>query len=697
MPEFAESFEFETPAKAGRLEPEVIETPFAQMPPTPEPDAPDPDVPDEVDEAARRRAEFERMAAERIAMQDAISREPHPTVVPEPTPERPDPEPQSHAVDPSPIDPEEEDDFGFRAAFQQLAAERDQPAAEAAPPEIPSRSEASAIVPGPSAAEVSLDPGDPGRSDEPGLDAAMGLLIEQQEAMRRRSGGEIEAAGTTEATGATEDRIDTTGDTGEFERTFPEPAAGFPFQGEGDATPADPPPDDDDPTEALRAAFGELARSRGVDDSERAVTEPYTAADALSRADFGSEPVAGMDADSVTTPMATEEAGAVTTPENVGEPAVDLAGGTDAAAVPETFGQPGSAVSETAPEQDAAWSDDEADDAPLDVIDGAAALTPLERYAPTLARVALPLATKIREFVADAGLTGSPEVASLTFEHGFIKIVVSRGLEVLDYKVMETNPRVFREGMVSDPRRAAVALKEAVSGLKVKPTRFLGAVPGYQTNVQDIELPLSGRIDANMVLPREARKVMGVSADTSYLAWHRLPDDIDNSHWLVVSATKRSVASLTATAQAGGVKIRNIELRAFALARAVNLPDVVIAWAAADGCDAVVVRDWEPMVAQSAYWGADPRAEGDVLINRITEVAERATLAYGLQNPESPLSDDTPLVVTGTPVAIESDVPIRVSGILRRPLDRIEPAMHLPEGFPVDDLVVNIGLSLGSA
>ncbi|MCH7953816.1 MAG: hypothetical protein IIC25_07990, partial [Chloroflexi bacterium] len=88
-------------------------------------------------------------------------------------------------------------------------------------------------------------------------------------------------------------------------------------------------------------------------------------------------------------------------------------------------------------------------------------------------------------------------------------------------------------------------------------------------------------------------------------------------------------------------------------------------------------------------------AEGEVLFNRITEVVERAILTHGQQNPEALLSDDTPVVVTGSPIARAPDIPNRVSATLGRPLERIEPAMHLPPGFPIDDLVVNIGLALG--
>ena len=45
----------------------------------------------------------------------------------------------------------------------------------------------------------------------------------------------------------------------------------------------------------------------------------------------------------------------------------------------------------------------------------------------------------------------------------------------------------------------------------------------------------------------------------------------------------------------------------------------------------------------------------------------------------------------------EPAVAKQVAGTLRRPLERIQPAMHLSEGFPIDDLVVNVGLALWSA
>jgi hypothetical protein len=297
----------------------------------------------------------------------------------------------------------------------------------------------------------------------------------------------------------------------------------------------------------------------------------------------------------------------------------------------------------------------------------------------------------------ELGVGVPKETVTVTLEHGYIKLMLSRKQEVLDYRIVDANPRLFREGMVSDPRRMASFLRSALDEMHPNVRRVFGIVPGYQTRMQSLSLPKAKGLDPKMLVPREAQRTMGVSIDTSYLAWHRLPDTMEASQWLVLTATKRAVATLSATLSTAGLKLMAVELRPFALARAINRADAVIAWAATDGCEAMVVRDWLPMSHQAAYWGAEPPVEGDVLVNRITEVTERAVVTYDQQNPNTPLPEDTPLFVTGTPVSRDPGVAQRVAGTLGRQVEEIEPPLLLPEGFPVHDMIVNLGLALWTA
>ena len=294
-------------------------------------------------------------------------------------------------------------------------------------------------------------------------------------------------------------------------------------------------------------------------------------------------------------------------------------------------------------------------------------------------------------------LRGPREVTTISLEHGFVKLMVTHGLQVLDFRIAPTSSRFFREGLVSNSPGMAGILKNTLVEMAGSHRRIIGAVPGYQTALRGLELPNARGLNPRVVIPREAQKLMGVSSERSVISWHPLYNGRDRTTWLVMSATRRSVTSLVDTAQRANVKMSAIELRPFALARAANQPDAVIVWTAADGCDVVVMRDSMPLAHQAAYWGAEPAVEGHILVNRLSEVVEQTTAAHDEQNPEMLLPEDTPLVVSGSPLNADPAIATQLAAILGRPLSDIVPAFELPSDFPVNDLIVNIGLALWGA
>lgn len=307
------------------------------------------------------------------------------------------------------------------------------------------------------------------------------------------------------------------------------------------------------------------------------------------------------------------------------------------------------------------------------------------------------LADAGRDLLATTGLGGPREVTTITLEHGFIKVLVTRGLEVVDHRVVEAPTQVYREGLVSEPMRIATLIQRTLNGMEGKHKRIIGAVPGYQSTLREIELPNAKGLDPAVIIPREARRTMGISPDSSSLDWHKLPSGGEMSKWLVVSATNRSAGSLEAVARAASLQMSAVELRPFALTRAVSLPEAICAWTAEDGCDAFVVQNWVPVAHQAAYWGASSSVDSTDLVNRVTEVVESTINVYNEQNPDLRVTDEIPVVVTGTPSSREPSVARRVASNLRRPQAELDPPLQLPDGFPIHDFVVNIGLALWDA
>ncbi len=330
-------------------------------------------------------------------------------------------------------------------------------------------------------------------------------------------------------------------------------------------------------------------------------------------------------------------------------------------------------------------------------------LGPLKRFTSGIS-AAVEQSSALRA-VADRGkdavgliLGGGPsEVTTVTVEQGLIKLLVAREKEVVDYKILIAPERYFREGIVSDAPKVSTVLKAAMNQTEGEHKRVFAAVPGYQTNLRRLELPNAKGLDPAVLIPQEAKRTLGISTEHSHLTWHRLVGEGEMASWLVIAAANRSISSLSATAQASEVKVAAMELRAFALARAINQPDAVCAWAASDGCDVVIIRDWVPVTNQTAYWGAGSSIESTDLVNRLTQVIDSTITTHDVQNPEMTVSEDMPLYVTGTPIGKDPQVALQIAAQLRYSLAELDPPIATPPGFPLDDLIVNLGLALWDA
>lgn len=287
-------------------------------------------------------------------------------------------------------------------------------------------------------------------------------------------------------------------------------------------------------------------------------------------------------------------------------------------------------------------------------------------------------------------------VATVTIELGFVKVLVARGPEVLGHQISPVTPRFFREGLGNNREGLGSVIRTAITELGGDTKNVIAAVPGFQNNLWVMGLPPADELDPSVVIPREANRRMGINAETSYLAWHRIPDKLDRRRWIVVSATRRSMGTMVDAIQASGSKLGYMELRSFALARAINEPTAMILGAYAEGCDVVIVRDSAPLAYTGVYWGSDS-LDGPTLVNRLAEAASRSVAVHNQNTMEEPFPEDMPVYVFGSPVGREPAIATQLATALGRPAGVPAPPVTHPADTPVQDLMVNIGLALAVA
>ncbi len=292
------------------------------------------------------------------------------------------------------------------------------------------------------------------------------------------------------------------------------------------------------------------------------------------------------------------------------------------------------------------------------------------------------------------GMGGVKEATSVTIESGTMKILSTRMLDVVDYREVPLSTQLYAGGVVVDAGTISRHLAAALADMKGAHRSLYAAVPGYQSAMRRFDLPDVREIDPKEVIPREARRVLGIPVENAALRWQRLPGRSRIGRWLVAASSDASFSSISAVVKGTGHKMRALELRPFALTRAVGHPTVVCVFVSSDGCDVAIVRDWEPHTYQSVYWETGSVSDTGDLVRRLTEVVENTVDLHNLHNPEVSLTPEVPITVAGGETDHHPNLGIMVAASSGRDLVFGKNPLNAPSDFPYQSLIVNVGLAL---
>ena len=292
------------------------------------------------------------------------------------------------------------------------------------------------------------------------------------------------------------------------------------------------------------------------------------------------------------------------------------------------------------------------------------------------------------------GMGSVKEATSVSIESGKMMILSTRILDVVDYRVVPLSPQLYAGGVVVDAGTISRHLAATLADMEGAHRWLYAAVPGYQSAMRRFDLPDVREIDPKEVIPREARRALGVPVDKAALRWQRLPGRSRVARWLVAAASDASYSAISAVVKGTGHKIRALELRPFALTRALGHPRVIGVSVSSDGCDVVVVREWEPHTYQSVYWETGSVSDSADLVRRVTEVVENTIDLHNLHNPEVSLTPDVEVVITGGETEQNVNLGMLVASNIGRNLVEGKNPLNAPSDFPYDSMVVNVGLAL---
>ncbi len=274
-----------------------------------------------------------------------------------------------------------------------------------------------------------------------------------------------------------------------------------------------------------------------------------------------------------------------------------------------------------------------------------------------------------------------------------IKLMETEGASVTRWATSLLEPGTFNDEILSDPPALSAAVKEFMASNGINSRNVTASVSGLYSLSRIVIVPVQsgGAVTQQAVLER-ANEVMPFSEDELYLSWQNISAVEGGQQVLVVGIPRDIIDAEVRALKMGGVNPRALDLKAMALARAVNKEQTLILNIEPTTFDIVIVVNGVAEVMHTTAW-----REGDLSPEEKAEhlavALELAVGFYNSHNPGIPLDPATPLFITGT---VSGDVTLRekFKNRIVYPIEPLAPPLEYPEHFPVSQYAVNIGLAL---
>jgi len=274
-----------------------------------------------------------------------------------------------------------------------------------------------------------------------------------------------------------------------------------------------------------------------------------------------------------------------------------------------------------------------------------------------------------------------------------IRLMETEGERVVKWASRSLEPDMFEEEVISDPQALSTAVRQLMTSSGIRGRKVIAGVSGLYSisRILIVPNPPRGSITQQTVL-EAAREVMPLSEDELYFSWQTVAATEGGQQVLVVGVPRDVIDGEVRALKAAGLNPRILDLKAIALARAVNREQAIILNIEPTSFDVVIVVGGVAEVMRTVAW-----QQGDLTVEdkaeHLVSALELTVGSYNSHHPGFPLDPATPLFITGQmsgDIALMEKLQDRV-GYLIEPL---APPLKYPAYLPVSQYAVNIGLAL---
>jgi type IV pilus assembly protein PilM len=253
-------------------------------------------------------------------------------------------------------------------------------------------------------------------------------------------------------------------------------------------------------------------------------------------------------------------------------------------------------------------------------------------------------------------------------------------------------PGLVAQGVIREETQVADKIKELLRPENVSAGKVIAGMSGMNSLYRLITLPEMPDAILAEAVRREAKRVLPVSLDEVYLSYQPVPSGKGERRLFLATYPRNMADALLRTMRKAGLDPYLMDLAPLALARIPDESRAIIINSRAEHADIIVIEERLPQLIRVLSLPSEAKSLSERL-SAISEELTRTVMFYNSSHLEKPLSSSVPLFVVGELAEAPDSWPSLV-GRFGFPVSLLPLPIEYPEGFPANDLMVNIGLAL---
>jgi type IV pilus assembly protein PilM len=273
-----------------------------------------------------------------------------------------------------------------------------------------------------------------------------------------------------------------------------------------------------------------------------------------------------------------------------------------------------------------------------------------------------------------------------------IRLLSVKGTQVEKWGSAPLAPGLVKDGLILQPKAVGETINALFKSTKVPKQRVITTLTGLSFTYRILSLPRTKPALLEEAIQRSARREIPLPLEELYLSWQAINGKHDELDYFVLGVPRSPIDAVVQTLKEAGVEPYIVELKPLALARAANRGDALIVDLEPDCFDVVLIAGGIPTVIHTIA----PRGEGANLednIRRLTDELSKTVKFYNSSHPETPLSPNTPLLLTGE-LATDVNTSNLIQAETEYPVEPLVPPLQFPRTLPSAPFATNMGLAL---